>query len=59
MINFDYIIKEKIKEHNPIWSQILDDLYREIIVGGYRSGKTNLVFNPVSYQPDIDKHFFI
>ena len=42
MINFDYIIKEKIKEHNPIWSQILDDLYREIIVGGYRSGKKKI-----------------
>ena len=31
MINFDYIIKENIKKHNPNWSQILNHPYKKII----------------------------
>ena len=41
MINFDYITKENIKQHNPIWSEIPDHPYRLLIVGGFGSGKRN------------------
>ena len=37
MINFDYVTKEKIKEHNLNWSQIPNHSYRKIIVGGSES----------------------
>ena len=32
MINFDYIIKENIKQHNSNWPQIPDDPYRILII---------------------------
>ena len=38
MINFDDITKKK---HNPNWSQLPDHPYRILIIGGFRSGKTN------------------
>ena len=41
MFNFDYIINEDIKEHNPNWPEIIGNPYRMSIVGGSRSGKTN------------------
>ena len=34
MINFDDVIKEKKKEHNPYWLQIPDHPYRILIIGG-------------------------
>ena len=40
MINFDDVVKEKIKEH-PNWPQIPDYPYRILIIGGSGSGKTN------------------
>ena len=55
MINFDYITKEGIKEHNPSWPQILDRPYRILIIGGSGSGKTNSLFNLISHKRDIDK----
>ena len=39
MLNFDYITKKELKEHNVNWPQIYDHLYRILIVGGSRSGK--------------------
>ena len=45
MINFNDVTEENIKEHNPNWPQILDHLYRILIIGGAGSGKTNLLFN--------------
>ena len=39
MFNFDYITKKDIKEHNPNWPEILDYLYRILVVGGSGSGK--------------------
>ena len=47
--------KENIKEYNPNWLQILDHLYRILIIGTSRSRKTNSLFNLVSHQPNIDK----
>ena len=32
MINFNNVTKENIKEHNPNWPQILDHLYRILII---------------------------
>ena len=53
MINFD-VTKENIEEHNPNWPQILDHLYKILIIGGSGSGKKSL-FNLINEQPDIDK----
>ena len=34
MINFDDVIKENIKEHNPNWPQTSDHPYRILIIAG-------------------------
>ena len=47
--------KENIKEYNPNWLQILDHLYRILIIGTSGSRKTNSLFNLVSRQPNINK----
>ena len=57
MINFDDVIKENIKEHNPNWAQISDHPYGTLIIGGSGSGKTNSLFNLINQQPDIDKYY--
>ena len=44
-----------INEHNPNWPQITDYPYRILIIGDSGSGKTNLLFNLISQQPNIDK----
>ena len=49
------VVKENIKEHNPIWPQISDHPYRTLIIGRSGSGKTNLLFNLINQQPDIDE----
>ena len=38
MINFDDLINEETKEHNPNWPQIPDHPYRISITGGPGSG---------------------
>ena len=53
MINFDDVVKENIKEHNPNWSQTPDHPYRILITGVSGSGKTNSLFNLINHQPDI------
>ena len=55
MISFDDVKKEAIKEQNPNWPKIPDHLYGILIIGGSGSGKTNVLFNLISQQPDIDK----
>ena len=61
MINFDDIIKEETKEHNPNWPQITDHLHKILISGDSGSGKANSLFSIISQQPDpdIDKNLFI
>ena len=54
MINFDDVIKENIKVHNPNWSGIPDHSHRILIIGSSGSRKTNSLFNLISQQPDID-----
>ena len=48
MINFDYVIKENIKEHNPNWPQIPDYPCKILIIGGSGSEKANSLFNLIS-----------
>ena len=55
MINFNDVTKENIKGHNPNWLQIPDHPYRILIIGGSVSGKTNLLFNLINEEPDIDQ----
>ena len=55
MFNFDYITKEDIKEHNPNWPEIPDHPYRILITEGFGAGKTNVLFNFINHEPDIDK----
>ena len=55
MINFDDVIKEETKGHNPNWLQILGHPYRILITGDSGSGKRNSLFNLIGQQPDIDR----
>ena len=55
MFIFDYITKEYIKEHNPIWPGSPDHPYRILIIGGAGSGKSNALLNLINHEPGIDK----
>ena len=55
MTNFDDVTKENIKEHNPNWSHILDDLYRILITGGSESGKTKALLNLIKHKLYADE----
>ena len=55
MINFDDVVKEKIKEHNSNLPQIPDHPYRILIIGGSGSRRKNSLFNLINHQSDIDK----
>ena len=54
MTKFDDVTNKNTKEHNPNWPENPDHPYRILITGDYWSGKTNSLFNLISYQPDID-----
>ena len=47
------IIKNHIESveinHNPIWPYITDHPHRILIIGGSRSGKTNLLLNLIKH----------
>ena len=58
MINFDDVIKEIIKQHNPNCTEIPDTPCRILIVRVSGSGKTNSLFDAISQQPDIDKIYW-
>ena len=55
MINFNNYVNESNTKHNKNWPYILDHPYRLLIIGGSRSGKTNLLLHLIENQPDIDK----
>ena len=55
MINFDNYVSENKTEHNKNWPYIPDHPYRILLIGGSRSGKTNLLLNLIEYQDDADK----
>ena len=41
--NFDMIIKENNKKHDPNWPQIFSHSYRKVITRGSGSGKANFI----------------
>ena len=45
MINFDDIVKENIKEHNPDQPLIPDHPYRILIIGGSGYGKKIIILS--------------
>ena len=55
MINFDDVVIENIKEHNPNWPQTPNHLHRILITGGSGSAKQNSLLNLINQQPDIHK----
>ena len=55
MINFDNYVNENKTEHYEKWLHTPDKPYRILIIGGLRSGKTNVLLNLIDNQPDIDK----
>ena len=55
MINLDSITNENNKKDKEKWSYIPDHPYRILIIGGFGSGKTNLLLNLINEQTDIDK----
>ena len=57
MINFHDYTNENKTEHNLKWPYIPDYPYRILIVGGFRSGKTNPLLNLINNQPDTDKTY--
>ena len=59
MLNFDFLTKEDIKEHNPNWPEIPDHPYQILITGGSRSGKRNALLNLINHEPDIDKIYYM
>ena len=42
MTNFDDVVKENIKEHNPKWLQISNHPYRILIIGDSGSNKLSI-----------------
>ena len=55
MKNFDEYTNENKKEHSLNWPHIPDHPYRVLIIGGSRTGKTNILLNFINNQQDIDK----
>ena len=55
MLNFGFITKKDIKEHNPNWREIPDHQCRILIVGGSESGKKKALLNLINHESDIDK----
>ena len=55
MINFDEYTNENRIEHKKNWPYVPDHPYRILIIGGWGSGRTNLLLNLIENQPDIDK----
>ena len=53
------MLQKKTKEHNQNWSQSSDHLYRLLIIWGSGSGKTNLLFNLESHQPNIKTFIYM
>ena len=55
MINFDDYVNEDKTEHIKNWPYIPDHPYRILMIGGSRSGKTNVLLHLIENQRDIDK----
>ena len=55
MIIFDDYAKENKMQHNLKWPCIPDHPYRIIMIVGSGSGKTNVLWNLINNQPDINE----
>ena len=55
MINLDSTVNNKNEKHNENWPYRPDHPYRNLIIGGSGSGKTNTLLNLINEQRDIDK----
>ena len=55
MINLDSITNENNKEHNEKWPYIPDHPYRNSIIGGSPSEKTNALIKIYLYANDLNK----
>ena len=55
MINLDNIINDNNNIHNEKWPYIPYHPNRILIISGSGSGKTNILFNLINEQKDIDK----
>ena len=61
MINLDSITNENSKKHYEMpyeWPYISDHPYRNLIISGSGSGKTNALINLINERNDIDKIYF-
>ena len=48
-------MKIKLNIEHSEWLYIPDHPYKILIIGGSRSGETNVLLNLIEMQPDIDK----
>ena len=55
MINLDSFNNGNSKKHNEKQPYIPDHRYRNLIIGGSGSGKTNTLLNLINEQNDIEK----
>ena len=55
MINFEDVIGENLRKHNPNWPQVHNHLYRILIKGESKSEKVTALLYLISHQPKIDK----
>ena len=59
MINLDSIVNDNNKKQNEKWPHIPDHPYRNLIIGGSGTGKTNTLLNLINEQRDIDKIYLL
>ena len=55
LLNFDEVNNKNKTEYDLKWPYITDYPYKNIITGGFGSGKTNALLDLMNHQPDIDK----
>ena len=53
MINFDDVVKEEAKEHDPNWPQIPSHPYRTLIFGDSDLEKQTIQFNLVHFWKNL------
>ena len=53
MINFDDYVNENKTKHNKNWPYTPDHPYKILIIGGLRSGKTNVFLNLIENKRGI------